>query len=184
MTDSRRLSRSNGLRAMFYLFALLFGGWANITGMILLPKTVHIDDSGDWNATSSELRPKPSNFTAVIHPGISAVDKDLASFTTRTTRADNTSTDWWEPYVDRIAQPFHPWNGTSTEWCQDKKDKRHGLMLAKVFKAASTTSTGITLKIANRVGTRQGRHPCQVSNGHDFTLRNLQSQRNVSHSFL
>jgi hypothetical protein len=161
---------------MFYLFALFFGGWAYIMSRFLLSQTVDIDFV-DWNATSSDLGRKPINFTAVIDPASQQLIKIWV-------RADNTSTDWWESYVDRIAQPFHPWNGTSTEWCQGKKDKRHGLMLAKVFKAASTTSAGITLRIANRVGTRQGRHRCQVSNGHDFTLRNLHSHRNVSNSFL
>jgi hypothetical protein len=117
-----------------------------------------------------------NNFTVVIHPCVLAVDKDLASFTTHTTRADNTSTDWWEPYVEIIAQPFHPWNGTSMEWCQDKKDKCYGLMLAKVFKTASTTSAGITLRIVNGVGTRQGRHPCQILKQHDFSLHIMHSQ--------
>jgi hypothetical protein len=59
-------------------------------------------------------------------------------------------TTWWEPYIESISQPFQPWNGT--EWCHDvvlsasseRENKRYGLMLAEVFKAASSTSAGVT----------------------------------------
>ncbi len=85
---------------------------------------------------------------------------------------------WWNDYVDQIAQPFHPWNGT--EWCQMDMSQSlrlqkpahtirrvshppssltnkgiDGFMLSKVHKAASTTAASVTLRIAYRVAHRQ-----------------------------
>jgi hypothetical protein len=104
---------------------------------------------------------------------------------------DSTITkDWWEPYVDAISQPFHPWNGT--KWCDDKKPKgkqqakSHGLMLSKVHKAASSTAAGVTLRISHRVATRRGHAnaPCLSYYDHEFSLRNDHSSRDPSTSFL
>ena len=85
---------------------------------------------------------------------------------------------WWESYVDQIAQPFQPWNGT--EWCkidtlqsariemrahdsyginQPEASRMEGFMLGKVHKAASTTSASVTLRIAYRVAQRRLSNP-------------------------
>jgi hypothetical protein len=65
------------------------------------------------------------------------------------------------------------------------------LMLSKIFKAASSTAAGVTLRIAHRAAKRLGQHddddaqkPCLSYYGHDFSLRNAHSSRDPSTSFL
>jgi hypothetical protein len=94
---------------------------------------------------------------------------------------------WWEPYVDAISQPFHPWNGT--KWCYDEKAKegqttRHGLMLSKVHKAGSTTAAGVTLRAAHRVAKRlEHAEPCLSYLEHKWSLNNGHSFRDPLKSF-
>ena len=99
--------------------------------------------------------------------------------------------DWWEPYVDAISQPFNPWNGT--KWCYEEKPKggrqkkSYGLMLSKIFKAASSTSAGVTLRIAHRMAKRLGhdaqKTPCLSYYEHYFSLLNNHSSRDPSTHF-
>jgi hypothetical protein len=76
-----------------------------------------------------------------------------------------TARDWWNRivlYVKSNAQPFHPpWkNGMMS--CLDLPSSKkihnlnYGLMLTKIHKAASSTSAGVTIRIANRVAKRIG----------------------------
>lgn len=100
--------------------------------------------------------------------------------------------DWWEPYVEKIAQPFTVWNGT--QWCYDevtpkdgKKSQGRGLMLSKIFKAGSSTAAGVTLRIAHRMAHRKGfkQNPlCLSYYSHQFSLLSSHSLRDPSQSFL
>jgi hypothetical protein len=63
---------------------------------------------------------------------------------------------WWdEELVNSIARPWTPIQDFS--WCVpqgDNKTKVHGLVFVKLPKAASSTGSGITLRIARSVGKR------------------------------
>ena len=63
---------------------------------------------------------------------------------------------WWdEELVNSIARPWTPIQDFS--WCVpqgDNKNKVHGLVFVKLPKAASSTGSGIAIRIANSVGKR------------------------------
>ena len=54
---------------------------------------------------------------------------------------------------------YPPWNSTTHSWCGDEADydfqTRAGLIYAKVHKAASSTLSGITLRVAENYGRRR-----------------------------
>jgi hypothetical protein len=99
----------------------------------------------------------------------------------------------WEPYVEAIAQPFQPWNGT--QWFFDKSStlrpiQPSGLMLTKIPKAASSTAAGVTCRMAHRIMAKTQRiskkkhAACWHYEDHQFSLDNHHSKRDPSKSFL
>ena len=121
----------------------------------------------------SLLIPSPSpRIEDSVHASTLAVTKTIS-------QRQTTPLLWMDPWVERIARPFLPFNGT--EWCHidhrqsmtiqqpahktttrsSRSQPLKGLMLTKVHKAGSTTAAGVTLSIAHRVAQRRQRQQRQ-----------------------
>jgi hypothetical protein len=58
--------------------------------------------------------------------------------------------------VEQLSRVFPVWNRSTTayNWCHKKKESNSGLLFVKIPKCASTTGTGVTMRIADTLGRR------------------------------
>jgi hypothetical protein len=143
-------------------------------------------DSTKKQTLGVSSRGKPNNDTLESTTNLRLESSALGKGINKAVYSSAIARDWWEPYVESIAQPFQPWKGTT--WCfrstRQRGVKPYGLMLTKVHKAASSTAAGVTMRIADRKRLNVSKNACLQYCEHWFSLRNHHSQRDRSKSFL
>eukprot|EP00529_Nitzschia_sp_RCC80_P019598 CAMPEP_0113492344 /NCGR_PEP_ID=MMETSP0014_2-20120614/28025_1 /TAXON_ID=2857 /ORGANISM="Nitzschia sp." /LENGTH=429 /DNA_ID=CAMNT_0000386167 /DNA_START=950 /DNA_END=2235 /DNA_ORIENTATION=+ /assembly_acc=CAM_ASM_000159 len=132
----------------------------------------------------------PSTTVQVKETSGGAIDSNTNSWTT-----------WWSPYLRSSNNTDHPWRKPNEpySWCtpspfQNKeipviKDEGHifrGLLYAATPKTSSSTSQGVNVRIARRLGQRflSNHHDCEHHNNARYLFQKRYVQRDIDRSYL
>ena len=155
-----------------------------ILGTLLLLQVIY-NTQVDW-------RKLPSSFA------VPSLDENA---TTETLASNTTKTCWWQPLATQASRVWQP-HSLNYSWCIPDHSRYHmqhfvkkarnvvkskqvdGIIFVKNPKAASSTGAGVSLRIANQVGTRLYNTSCSVNYTHPFAFFRGHAKRSPTSSLL